>query len=468
MSGLAPGQTPPPARLTLAQAEALAIKNHPQVATARNVAAAAGQHIVEAKSQYYPTVDGEITSTQANYKSQIGTVSLAPSTLYSRTGEGFQLNQLVTDFGRRSNLVQNSQLLAQAADQNTQATTYDVVLGVNKAYFGVLEAQAYVGVAEETVKARQTLADQVVALANANLKSQVDVQFAQVNLSQAKLILIRAQDSVKRAYADLARALGEDRLVEYQLEEAPAAPAPPDTADPLVTEAIQNRPELHELRLRLAAAQRFEEGEKDLKHPNVTLLAVGGASALHQSDPARRAPYGYEAIELNVDIPIFNGHLFSARAQAAHYESLAEDQRLRDQQQAIEREVQTAWITASTAYQSIPVTEQYVKQAQLALELAQGRYSLGLSSIVEITQAQLNLTQAQDRKCEFSPSTTIRALTRDCSTPSARYGNSWFVVQTSGRLETVGGCWLPAAGRQKRSSVVRDACPVPRCAILEN
>src|ERR1017187_6904711 len=83
LCGLARGQTPPPARLTLAQAEALAIKNHPQVATARNVAAAAGQHVVQAKASYYPTIDGEITGTQANYKSQIGTVALAPSTLYN-------------------------------------------------------------------------------------------------------------------------------------------------------------------------------------------------------------------------------------------------------------------------------------------------------------------------------------------------------------------------------------------------
>ena len=137
-----------------------------------------------------------------------------------------QLTQLVTDFGRRGSLVANSQLLAQAAEENTQATTYDVVFGVHKAYFSVLGAQAFVGVAQETVKARQTLADQVVALANANLKSQVDVQFAQVNLSEAQLMLIRAQDAVKRAYADLARALGEDRLVEYQLE-ARLQPAPP-------------------------------------------------------------------------------------------------------------------------------------------------------------------------------------------------------------------------------------------------
>jgi outer membrane protein len=244
------------------------------------------------------------------------------------------------------------------------------------------------------VKARQTLTDQVVALANANLKSQVDVQFAEVNLSEAKLMLLRAQDAVKRAYAEFARTLGGDHSVEYQLQEPPAAPAPPDTVDPLMNEAIQNRPELRELRLRLAAAQRFEQAERDLKHPVVNVLAVGGSLPYIDQAP-RTAPYGYEGIGLNIDIPIFNGHLFSARAEAARYESLAEDQRLRNQQQAIERDVQSAWIAVSTAYQVIPVTEQLLREAQLALELAQGRYGLGLASIVELTQAQLNLTQAQ-------------------------------------------------------------------------
>jgi outer membrane protein len=393
--GLGSAQTPAPPSLSLAQAEALAVKNHPQVATARNVAAAAGQHIVEAKAAYYPTIDGEITGTQAYDLSRVGAGLLPASSLFNRTGQGFQLSQLVTDFGRRSSLVSNSQLLAQAADQNTQATTFDVILAVNSAYFGVLQAQAFVRVAQETVKARQTLADQVVALANANLKSQIDVQFAQVNLSDAQLLLIRSQDTVKRAYADLARALGEDRPVNYQLQETPAAPKLPDSTEPLMVEAIQNRPELRELRLRLSAAQRFEEAERDLKRPTVSLIAVGGALPYIDQQPTRTTPYGYEGVGLNVDIPVFNGHLFSARAQAAHYETLAEDQRVRNQQQQIERDVQTAYISASTAYESIPVTEQYLKEAQLALELAQGRYNLGLSSIVEITQAQLNLTQAQ-------------------------------------------------------------------------
>ena len=48
-----------------------------------------------------------------------------------------------------------------------------------------------------------------------------------------------------------------------------------------------------------------------------------------------------------------------------------------------------------TLYQNIDVTAEMLREASLALDLAQGRYNLGLSSIVELTQAQLNLTQAE-------------------------------------------------------------------------
>ncbi len=71
------------------------------------------------------------------------------------------------------------------------------------------------------------------------------------------------------------------------------------------------------------------------------------------------------------------------------------DQRLRDEQERIARDVRVAWAGAITAFQRIDVTAQFLRQAALALDLAQGRYNLGLSSIVELTQSQLNLTQAE-------------------------------------------------------------------------
>ncbi len=394
LAGTAIAQT-----LTLPQAVSIAIQNHPRIAAAQNVESAAGQRITEARAPYYPTVSGEITGSQANSLSRVGAGFLTTSALFSRQGEGVEVNQLITDLGRTGNLVASAKLQAQASAQTTVATRFDVILGVNRAYFGVLEAQALVRVAQETVSARQTLDDQVTALGKAQLKSQVDVSFADVNLSEAKLLLIRAQAELQQAFVDLARALGQDAAPsQYQLADSAALPnnpgAPPASVEELVTQAVMNRPELADLRFRYQAARKFENAERDLKHPSVSLMAVGGALPYIDQNP-RVAPEGYEGVAINVEIPIFNGHLFSAREQAARYEALAANQRVRDLQQQVEHDVRAAWLNATTAYQRIPVTVELVNQATLAEDLAKGRYDLGLASIVELTQAQLNVTQAQ-------------------------------------------------------------------------
>ena len=106
-------------------------------------------------------------------------------------------------------------------------------------------------------------------------------------------------------------------------------------------------------------------------------------------------PTEYESAGINVQIPIFNGRLFSARRQAAEYQLQATQQRERELQDRIASDVRTAWAKATTSYQAIATSDRLLQQAQMALDLAQGRYNLGLSSIVELTQAELGLTQAQ-------------------------------------------------------------------------
>ncbi len=323
--------------LTLPQAVQLAIQNHPQIVAAQNIQSAAGQRVVEARAPYYPALNADLTASQALFNSRIGAGYLSTSSLFNREGDGLTVNQLITDLGRTRNLVASSKLQEQAAAQTTQATLFDVTLGVNRAYFNALESQALVRVAQETVTARQTLADQVGALGRAQLKSQVDVSFAQVNLSEAQLMLIRARANLEQAFADLGRALGLDTpAAEYQLSEGAAPGNPPPAVEDLMTQAVQNRPELADLRLRYQAAQKFETAEKDLKHPNVNLIAVGGALPYLDQNPRVALKGSGEGVAINVEIPIFNGHLFSARERAAHYEALAANQRVRDLQQQVE------------------------------------------------------------------------------------------------------------------------------------
>jgi outer membrane protein len=109
----------------------------------------------------------------------------------------------------------------------------------------------------------------------------------------------------------------------------------------------------------------------------------------------RVTPNEYAAAAVNLEIPIFNGHLFTARREEAHYHAVESDQRVRDVEQSIARDVRTAWANSQTAFQGLAVTAEYLREATMALDLAHGRFDLGLSSIVELTQSQLNLTQAE-------------------------------------------------------------------------
>ena len=222
-------QAPP--RLTLQDARELALKNHPQIQAAQDELGFANQQIVINRAPYYPEVSGEITGSQGNNLSRIGAGDLSASRLFDRFGQGVVIHQLVTDSGRTPNLVASARFNAQATAHDLDATRYNVLLAVGRAYYDVLHAQAVVKVAEQTVAARQTLSDQVTELARNQLKSQLDVSLVDVNVSEAKLLLIRAQESVQQALAELGRALGSDQPANYQLvdEPLPAGPWYPAT-----------------------------------------------------------------------------------------------------------------------------------------------------------------------------------------------------------------------------------------------
>ena len=385
-----------PVRLNLQEAAALALKNHPQVQAAQDVFSAMTQRITEARAAYYPDFNADITGSQANPRARIGAGFLTTSSMFNRIGVGFSLNQMISDWGRTPNLVAEARLRTDATQQDYQATRDDVLLGVNRAYFLTLRAQALIKVARETVAARQLLVDQVTALARNNLRSQLDVSFVGVNLAQARLLLIQSQNEVQAAYAEMTRALGQEQPAAYELMEQPLPPSPPEDVERVVMVAVENRPELASLRLSVQAANRFEEAEKDLTRPSVSFNGVGGyIPYVNQITLPRVIPSEYEGVGVNVQIPLFNGHLFSARREEAHYRVLEADQRLRDRLEQVERDVRTAWASSFTAYQRLDVTAQFLREATLALNLAQGRYDLGLASIVELTQGQLNLTQAE-------------------------------------------------------------------------
>jgi outer membrane protein len=217
-----------------------------------------------------------VTGSQANPRARIGAGFLNDSSLFDRVGQSITLNQLITDSGRTPNLAASSRLQASAAQQTVQATKYDVLVRVNQAYFGTLRAQALVKVAQETSAARQLLVDQVTALYNNKLRSEVDVAFVAVELANAKLLVLQADDQVQQAFAELTRALGSQAGATCQLADEPMPPSPPLKVEDLVQQALSARPELASLQLNRDAAYKFERAERDLALPTANFIGVGG------------------------------------------------------------------------------------------------------------------------------------------------------------------------------------------------
>lgn len=385
-------QAPVPAvqKLTLKDAEHIAIANHPQIKAASFTAAAAEQVQTEVRSAYFPAAYGSLTGVQPQDGSRLAAGALNNPLVLDRFASGLAVGQLITDFGRTHRLSQSAGLRAGAEREGVVVTRADVLLAVDQAYFRTLRAQAVLTVAQQTVNERQTVADRVGALAKAKLKSGLDVSFAEVNLGQAKLLLVQAQNEIKAAYAELARTLGYSDTREFELAEEPLPGPPPPDVVPLITQAFRERPELVRQRLAVQSAHAFALAERDLWFPAIS--AVGNFGLVPVGDPTFRSSYA--AGGFNVSIPVFNGKLFTARYAEATLRTEAEDQRLRDLENNVAREVRVAWLDVNTAYQRLDLTSQILAQAKQALDLADARYKLGLSSIVELQQAQLNETQA--------------------------------------------------------------------------
>jgi outer membrane protein len=393
--------TAPPGTLslTLQQAEAYAIKNNPQVSVARLLALASQQVTREVKSNLWPTATGELTGVDAQSGSRITAGALNNPLIYERAAAGLMVTQLITDFGRTANLISSANYTAKAENQNAVATKEQILLAVSKAFYNALQAHAVLTVAQQTVNERQTVAHQIETLFKNKLKSELDYSFASVNLAQAQLLLLDAQNNENAAYATLSMVLGFPNLQAFQLVEDtnPMTP-PPGNVDDLIAQAFSARPEILSLQFQYQAAKKFQLAERDLLFPNIrALAAIGdtpvGNPAVAPSPSALNNTYG--AVGGNIEIPIFNGFLYTARAKEANLRAQATQERLQDMRNLISRDVRTSWLNANTAYQRLAVTQQLLQQAKLSLDLAQSRYNLGLGSIVELSQAQLQETQAE-------------------------------------------------------------------------
>jgi outer membrane protein len=381
------------ANLTIHDAEQLALRNHPRITIGELSALASKQVAREARAALLPTIGMNATAvTTYNDGNRITAGLLNNPSVFDRAAAGLVAGQLITDFGRTKNLYTAANLNAQAEQQNARATREQIIFLVDQAFYGALSADVLVKVAEQTVQARQLVANQIQALENAKLRSALDVSFANVALAQAQLLLVDSKNNRGVAYAILSEALGLPNERAFALVDSPPPQPPSQDVDKIIQEALDNRPDLKALQFQENAAEHLATAEERLQLPDVTALGAAGLTPVGSS---RLATNAYGAVGVNVHIPVFNGFLFTARASEAKLRARAAQESVRDLRDRVARDVRQAWLNVNSAFERENVAAQLLQQATLSLNLAQARYNLGLGSIVELSQAQLQQTQAE-------------------------------------------------------------------------
>lgn len=384
---------PQQATLTLQEAENVAVANQPRLLAAQLRARASAERIRQARSGLFPTVQANATGTLvADTGTATAAGNLTTSSVSDRFAYGGNLTQLVTDFGRTSALVGSTRATAAAQNDVTTLTSAQVRLNVREAYFQVLGAEAVLRAAKAAQANRQLVTRQLSTLAQSELRSTLDVNFAKVLESEADLAVVRAESGVAQERTRLATAMGASQPIIAVLGDISlSAEALPPSPYDLQQEAVAQRADLGAAQSEEKAAKEFALSEKRLSYPSLNILGAAGQVPYHD----HTLHEGYVAAGFNLNIPIFNGNLFSARRAEAELEAQARTRDTQELRLQVNQQVLNAWYRANEAFQSLDVTARLVAQSKEALRLAQDRYLAGLGSIVELNEAQLNETSAE-------------------------------------------------------------------------
>ncbi|MGA8041831.1 MAG: TolC family protein, partial [Terracidiphilus sp.] len=320
----------------------MAIKNNPKVSVSHLLALAQHQVVRESRSAYMPTAVANVTAMDAEEASRISAGTLTASRLFEHAGAGANVTQLITDFGHTKNLVAYSNLQEKAQNASALATEEDIIIATDQAFYNALQAQALLQVAKQNVATRQTTDTQVSEMTKNKLKSILDLSFADVNLSQAKLLLLDAQNNADSTIAALDAVLGLDHEVVYHLVDDSAASQPPPTdADPLIRLGLQQRPDLQALNFNEQAAIKFSHAQRDQLFPTISAAGTVGSVPIRPDQYYSSNWWG--GVGVNMEVPVFNGFLYTAQAKEANLRARASAEQSRNLRYQIVRDIRTAW-----------------------------------------------------------------------------------------------------------------------------
>lgn len=362
----------------------IALSNHPALISAGGRIIQSEARIGQARSEYFPKLQfqsGYIRSRPSS-KSFTGT----SDNHYSNT---LTLRQTLFDFGKTSSAVDIQKLGRQKAETDYLGTASEVTLGVKVAYYSLLKAMMSRKVAQETLDQFARHLDVAKTFFETGRTSKIDVTTAQVNLSSARLQMISAQNAQLIAYAGLNNAMGLSATPKYTIRQEFHPDALELSFEEALARALENRADIKSSALKIDALKRSIDLQKKGYLPVISGNADYGYSG-NDTDMYQSWSAG-----VFLSIPLFTGLSTKYAVDEARADlsvATSDEVALR---QSISMEVENAWLSGQEALERIETGRIIVRQAEEALELAEGRYQTGVGNSIELTDAVLNLNNAK-------------------------------------------------------------------------
>ena len=394
--------------MSLDQLIQIGLDNQPRIRSAQAALEGADARVGIAKSEYFPQITTEMIYARETANVAAGTnpntgsirARRVSDTSLNRQDFTALFSQNVFDSFRREWNLQAARDDQNAAEFDLSTTRQDVILNVQTAYYNYILARRLVEVNQEAVRRNIQVLERARGFFEVGTRPKIDVTRAQVDLANAELALVRARNGVAVSFTTLNNAIGVPEHPLYRVPEELEIPPPTVKPEELLATleestriALENRTELRALR----ALIRSAEASLTLAKRNFLPSVSADATWSYRGQELPWAPNW--AVGGTLTVPILNPPLFSQVDEAAANLASAQASEEITAQNVI-LEVQQSFVDLVSARERIRTSEVLLVSARENLSLAQGRYQVGVGPLIDVTDAEFALTQAESENIQ--------------------------------------------------------------------
>jgi outer membrane protein len=300
------------------------------------------------------------------------------------------------------------------------AAENDVAYQVKAQFYTVVKAQKLLEVSEESLERSNKQLERAQSLFELGSVAKSDVLKAKVNVAQSELDLISARNAVEMERARLAKIMGLglqaplEISMDLDFEEVDVA------AEQIYESALNQRPDLLEARERVNSAKAGVQAARGGGYPSLfgSFNYRWRDNQFPNSTSDLEKRYTWD-VAMGISFPIFDGMVTRGSVGEAKAGLITRRNQMRDMELSVELDVKEALTGLEEARQKIRVSEDQVASAEESYKLAQEQYEVGLGTILELTDAQVELTTAESQRVEAITSykTALALLDRASGRP---------------------------------------------------